>query len=128
MQIAQVKTGVGENGRYMSPQVSPDQLELMRNQGYCTAFEAAEALGVHITSVYRAVERNAYRGVKIGRNHYVEVESLANYAVGDDPRMFLALPTLCKLVVSDAQRRHRPLPRGLARLLKEEAEGTGAKP
>lgn len=61
------------------------QAEMMLAKGYCTASEAAAALGVHLTTVYRALQRGVITGSQIGRARYVLVASLVTHVTSTDP-------------------------------------------
>lgn len=74
------------------------QPEMMRQKGYCTAAEAAQALGVHLSSIYRAEERGAVKGSQLGRNRYVQIDSLVSYATDKDLSMLSKLDGLRRLV------------------------------
>lgn len=48
----------------------------MREDGYITASSAADAVGVHITTLYRWVESGKLTGTQVGRAWFVRVHDL----------------------------------------------------
>jgi hypothetical protein len=74
------------------------QAEQLRSKGFCTVIEAADALGVHISSMYRAVYRHDVKGTQIGRARYIDVLSLIEYAQKKDKDALSKLDALRMLV------------------------------
>lgn len=59
------------------PPLSQDAI--MRQSGWISCADAAEAAGVHISTVYRLIERGEVEGATAGGKRYVCRKSLATY-------------------------------------------------
>ncbi len=70
------------------------QAEIMREAGYVTAAEAAEAIGVaNIGTIHRQVTTGRLIGTRVGRHWYVSVKSLLD-AHADAPPLLKRIKAL----------------------------------
>lgn len=73
--------------------VSNKQTELMRQRGYLTVSEAAKRCGVSDGTVRRWIQEGEVREVRVGKRHFVERKSLADY-LGTSGALALGLGSL----------------------------------
>ncbi len=52
---------------------------VMATRGFVPAQTAATAVGVHLSTIYRAVTAGHIQGQRCGRHHYVHAESVVQY-------------------------------------------------
>lgn len=55
------------------------QADLMRQEGYLSAAEAAESSGVAVTTVHRWLSQGKVEGTQVGSYWYVSKDSLVEY-------------------------------------------------
>ena len=53
--------------------------QTMAGRGYLPAQAAADAVGVHLSTIYRAIQSGHVTGQRCGRHWYATVESVVNY-------------------------------------------------
>ncbi len=54
---------------------SKAQVEAMHAKGFCTAWEMAEASGLHLTTIHRYFTEGTLLGVRVGKAYFVQVEA-----------------------------------------------------
>jgi excisionase family DNA binding protein len=64
------------------------QADMMREQGWMLASEAAELIGYHPTSIYKLIRKEKLESTKVGGTIYVSTESLRTF-LGTSADQFL---------------------------------------
>lgn len=62
----------------------------MLERGYASVRIAADKIAVHISTIYRLIETDKLRGVKIGTKQYIEIKSILEH-VGTEGAKLLGL-------------------------------------
>lgn len=54
---------------------SKAQVEAMHAKGFCTAWEMAEASGLHLSTIHRYFTGGMLHGVRVGKAYFVEIDA-----------------------------------------------------